>query len=100
MEVGDSKAYRFQETGGVIVEVSLWEVFLLYNRHNLCRTLAAYSLDNGPVENETDDLTMVTFRFTAFDWANTLSKMLEEHNIPVVRVVNRLGNYTPADVVT
>lgn len=100
MKVEDGRTYRFQETAGVIVEVRLWEAFLLYNRHNLYRTLAAYSLDNGPAENEADDLVTVTFRFTSFDWRNTLSKMLEDHHIPVIRVVSRFGDYAPADVVT
>ncbi len=78
----------FQETADEVVEVKVWEVFLLYNRHNIYRTLSTYSLDNGPVDNDATDLATVTFRFTAYDWFNTLKKLLRDHNIPVIRESN------------
>lgn len=84
MHVADSKPAGFKETKE-IVEVKLWEAFLLYNRHHVYRTLATYSLDNGPLEKDDEDLATVTFRFTAYDWKNTLRDLLSTHNIPVIR---------------
>ncbi len=93
MQTVSDKPSRFKEATGMIVEVKLWEAFLLYNRHNIYSTLSTYSLDNGPVEND-NDLSTVTFRFSAFDWNNTLRDLLYDNNIPVVRAVNTMGVYT------
>ncbi len=68
-----------------IVEVRLWEAFLLHNRHNLYNTLSTYAIENGPVQNASHEQAMVDFRFTEYDWNNTLRKLLAIHNIPVVR---------------
>jgi hypothetical protein len=68
-----------------IVEVKLWEAFLLYNRHNLYNTLSAYAIENGPLENSNVDQATVDFRFTSYDWNNTLKKLLTKHNIPVIK---------------
>lgn len=68
-----------------IVEVKLWEAFLLYNRNNLYNTLSAYAIENGPLESESNEQATVQFRFTAYDWNNTLKSLLANHNIPVIR---------------
>jgi hypothetical protein len=75
----------FKETEESIVEIRLWEAFLLYNRHNLYTTLSTYAVDNGPIEKEVHDMGTVTFRFTAYDWNNTLKRLLASNNIPVIK---------------
>lgn len=85
MQLMSNQPSGFKETKEAIVEVKLWEAFLLYNRHNLYRTLCTYSLDNAPVEKDADDLATVSFRFMACDWNNTLKDLLNVHNIPVIQ---------------
>ncbi len=87
-----SRPSGFKETTAVIVKVTLWEVFLLYNRHDLYNKLSTYALDNGPLDRDAVDRSTVTFRFSQFDWNNTLRAVLEQHNIPVMNVVHMLGN--------
>jgi hypothetical protein len=74
-----------------IVEVKLWEAFLLHNRHNLYNTLSTYAIENGPLDNTRTEQSTVDFRFTSYDWNNTLKKLLNAHNIPVIKeqVVSR-----------
>jgi hypothetical protein len=73
-----------------IVEVKIWETFLLHNRHHIYSTLSTYSLSDGPEEKSGHDLSIVTFRFTTWDWNNTLRKLLARHNIPVISEVTHL----------
>jgi hypothetical protein len=87
MQLKDDKPSGFKEAHEQVVEVKLWEAFLLYNRHNLYGTLCTYSLDNAPLEKSNDDLATVSFRFMACDWDNTLKKLLAVHNIPVIKEV-------------
>lgn len=61
------------------VEVKIWEGYLLRNRTNISTTLCAYSLDDGPW-HETDDGRFI-FRFTSFDWFNTIQQLLTRENI-------------------
>jgi hypothetical protein len=68
-----------------IVEVKLWEAFLLHNRHNLYNTLSTYAIENGPLDNVKSEQSTVDFRFTSYDWNNTLKKLLTAHNIPVIK---------------
>jgi hypothetical protein len=68
-----------------VVEVKLWEAFLLHNRHNLYSTLSAYAIENGPLDNSNSEQATVDFRFTSYDWNNTLKKLLNKHNIPVIK---------------
>lgn len=68
-----------------VVEVKLWEAFLLHNRHNLYSTLSAYAIENGPLDNSNAEQATVDFRFTSYDWNNTLKKLLTKHNIPVIK---------------
>jgi hypothetical protein len=73
-----------------IVEVKVWEAFLLHNRYNVYNTLSTYSISNGPGEKKGRDLSIVTFRFTTWDWNNTLRNLLNKHNIPVISEVTHL----------
>jgi hypothetical protein len=85
MQLMNGKPSGLRESHEGIVEVKLWEAFLLYNRHNLYNTLSTYAIENGPVEKENTDQATVSFRFTAYDWHNTIKKMLHAQNIPVIR---------------
>lgn len=86
----DDKPAGLCEIKEGIVEVKIWEAFLLYNRNNLYNTLFTYSLNNGPEADNEHDLGIITFRFTTWDWRNTLKKLLNTHNIPVVSEVTLL----------
>jgi hypothetical protein len=79
---------RMTHEGIAIVKV--WEVFLLNNRHQIYSTLSTYSLDNGHEQKSGHDLSIVTFRFTTWDWNNTLKKLLAKHNIPVISETTHL----------
>lgn len=85
MQIMDGKPSGLRESTEGIVEVKLWEAFLLYNRRNLYNTLSTYAIENGPVEKENTDQATVSFRFTSYDWNNTLKDMLSAQNIPVIR---------------
>ena len=67
-----------------IVEIKLWEVYLLYNRQNLYKSLSTYALDNGPVEKDQQEDGRVSFRFMAFDWDRTIKQLLYDNRIPVI----------------
>lgn len=79
----------YTETRQDIVEIKLWEVYLLYNRSNLYRTLAAYSIDNGPVEKDHQE-GRISFRFMVFDWERSVKQLLYDNRIPVVLTSNPL----------
>jgi hypothetical protein len=91
MQFINDRPSGFKETEESIVEIKLWEAFLLYNRHNLYTTLSTYSLDNGPIEKQGHDMGTVTFRFAAYDWNNTLKKLISSSNIPVIKEVRIPG---------
>ncbi|MEO5600064.1 MAG: hypothetical protein ABIR06_03970 [Cyclobacteriaceae bacterium] len=74
----------FKEARQEIVEIKLWEVYLLYNRSNLYTTLSTYSLDNGPVEKAQQEPGRVSFRFMTFDWERSVRQILYENRIPVI----------------
>ena len=61
------------------VEVAIWENYLLRNKTNISTSLSAYSLDNGPWHHEFDG--RLTFRFTAFDWSNSIEEALHREHI-------------------
>lgn len=81
----------FKDSRQEIVEIKLWEVYLLYNRHNLYNTLSIYSLDNGPVEKDHQEEGRVTFRFMVFDWERTVKQLLYDNRIPVIIQSNTLA---------
>ena len=74
-----------------IIEIKLWEVYLLYNRRNLYNTLSTYSLDNGPVEKDHQEEGRVSFRFMAYDWDRTIKQLLYDNRIPVIVQSNALA---------
>lgn len=77
--------------GQDIVEIKLWEVYLTYSHRNLYRTLAAYSIDNGPVEKDHQEEGRICFRFLAFDWDRAVKQLLYDNRIPVVIRSNPLS---------
>jgi hypothetical protein len=81
--ITDSTA-GFNESRQEIVEIKLWEVYLLYNRRNLYTTLSTYSLDNGPVEKDQQEEGRVSFRFMTYDWERTIKQLLYDNRIPVI----------------
>jgi hypothetical protein len=85
MQYMNSSPSGLRERHEGIVEVKLWEAFLLHNRHNLYSTLSAYAIENGPLSKQNSDQSIVDFRFTSYDWHNTLKKLLNNHNIPVIK---------------
>lgn len=81
----------YKESRQEIVEIKLWEVYLLYSRRNLYNTLSTYSLDNGPVEKDHQDEGRVSFRFMAYDWERTIKQLLYDNRIPVILQSNTLA---------
>jgi len=85
------KPAGYEDSRQETVEIKLWEVYLLYNRHQLYSTLSAYSLDNGPVEKDQQAVGRVSFRFMTFDWDRTIKQLLCDHRIPVIVQSNTLA---------
>ena len=81
----------YQDSRQEIVEIKLWEVYLLYNRRNLYNTLSTYSLDNGPVEKDQQDEGRVSFRFMVYDWERSVKQLLYDNRIPVIIQSNTLA---------
>ena len=81
----------YKDSRQEIVEIKLWEVYLLYNRRNLYNTLSTYSLDNGPVEKGHQEEGRVSFRFLSFDWERTVKQLLYDNRIPVIIQSNTLA---------
>lgn len=67
-----------------IIEIKLWEVYLLQDRTNLHLAMNQFSIDNGPVENAHHEPGRITFRFRANDWENDIKHLLYENRIPMV----------------
>jgi hypothetical protein len=81
----------YNEDRQEIVEIKLWEVYLLYNRQNLYNILSTYSIDNGPVEKDQQEDGRVSFRFMAYDWDRTVKQLLYDNRIPVIIQSNALA---------
>ncbi len=102
MEIITDAPAGYKESRQEIVEIKLWEVYLLYSRRNLYKTLSAYSLDNGPVEKDQQDEGRISFRFMAYDWERTVKQLLYDNRIPVIlqsnafTAVKAKGNYDTA----
>ena len=94
MQSFNDKPSGIKATKTAVVEVKLWEAFLLHNRHNLFETLSTYSLDNGPLEKGNEELTTVSFRFMVRDWNNTLKNLLDLQNVPVIRETQIISEET------
>lgn len=81
----------YRDSREEVVEIKLWEVYLLYDRRNLYDTLSTYALDNGPVEKDQQEEGRVCFRFLSFDWERSIKPLLYEHRIPVILRSGTLG---------
>ena len=66
-----------------IVEIKLWEAYLLQNRSNIHVALNEVSIDRGPVENVQHEPGRLVYRFNAYDWESDIKHLLYENRIPV-----------------
>lgn len=73
-----------------IVEIKLWETYLLHNRTNLNQALNQFSIDRGPIDNLHHEPGRIAYRFYAEDWENEVKHILYENRIPVVVKPNYL----------
>lgn len=67
-----------------IIEIKLWEAYLLNDRHNILQSLNAYSIGHGPVEDVQHAPGRISYRFQAGDWETYIKPMLYDNRIPVV----------------
>jgi hypothetical protein len=67
-----------------IVEIKLWEAYLLHDRTNLHLALNQFSVDHGPVEDIQHAPGRIVYRFMAEDWENDIKHLLYENRIPVI----------------
>jgi hypothetical protein len=67
-----------------IIEIKLWEVYLLQDRTNLHIALNQFSIDHGPVENVHHEPGRIVYRFMAEDWENDIKHLLYQNRIPIV----------------
>lgn len=67
-----------------IIEIKLWETYLLHDRTNIHLALNQFSVDRGPVENAQHEPGRIVYRFHAEDWENDIKHLLYENRIPVV----------------
>jgi CheY-like chemotaxis protein len=65
-----------------VVEIRLWETYILQSRHNLNYLLTAYSLDHGPMPQRLPEAERVSYRFMLFDWERTIKPTLDEQSVP------------------
>ena len=84
MQTITDKPAGYKDSLQEIIEIKVWEVYLLYNRRNLYSTLSTYSLDNGPVEKDHQEDGRVSFRFMSYDWERTIKQLLYDNRIPVI----------------
>jgi hypothetical protein len=66
-----------------VVEIKLWEIYLLYHPAQLYKELTDYSTDNGPIEHD-HKYGRVIFRFKQQDWENHIKQLLYYYRIPVI----------------
>jgi hypothetical protein len=67
-----------------IIEIKLWEAYLLNDRNNIHKALNQFSIDRGPVESVQHEPGRIVYRFLASDWENDIKQILYENRIPVV----------------
>jgi hypothetical protein len=67
-----------------IIEIKLWEAYLLNDRNNVHNALNKFSIDHGPVENTLHEPGRIVYRFSAEIWENDIKHVLYENRIPVV----------------
>jgi hypothetical protein len=67
-----------------IIEIKIWEAYLLNDRNNVHTALNQFSIDRGPVESTQHEPGRIVYRFLAEDWENDIKHILYENRIPVV----------------
>lgn len=67
-----------------VIEIKLWETYLLHDRSNLHETLNTFSVDRGPIIGAEYEPGRIHYRFNAGDWEGTVKHLLYENRIPVV----------------
>jgi hypothetical protein len=67
-----------------IIEIKLWEAYLLHDRTNLHGALNQFSIDHGPVENAQHEPGRIVYRFRADAWESDIKHLLYANRIPVV----------------
>jgi hypothetical protein len=68
-----------------IIEIKMWEAYLLHTRTNLPSLLNRFSIDHGPVENvQHHQPGRIVYRFAAENWENNIKQILYENRIPVI----------------
>jgi CheY-like chemotaxis protein len=76
----DDTPSGLKRTTQEVVEIRLWDIYLVRNRNNLYHTLSKFALDIAhlnPIGIE-----KVTFRFLQCDWDNNIQPMLTSQSIP------------------
>jgi hypothetical protein len=66
-----------------IIEIKLWEAYILTNRNKVHVALTQFSIDRGPVENTQHEPGRIVYRFRAEDWETDIKHILYENRIPV-----------------
>jgi CheY-like chemotaxis protein len=71
-----------------VIEVQLWEIYLLRNRCQLSKMLSVYSIDKAEQNALDRESAKITFSFTLSDWNQLIREQLSEHAIPyeIVRI--------------
>jgi hypothetical protein len=67
-----------------IIEIKLWETYLLNDRSNLNAMLNHFAIDHGPVENAHHEPGRIIYRFMAENWESDVKHALYENRIPVI----------------
>jgi hypothetical protein len=66
-----------------VVEIKLWETYLLNDRTNISLALNQFSIDRGPNEADRYEPGRLVYRFFAEDWESDIKYLLYENRIPV-----------------
>jgi hypothetical protein len=67
-----------------IIEIKLWETYLLQDRTHLNDSLSEFSLDHGPIDTNHPEPGRVVYRFLAADWEINVKHLLYKNRIPVI----------------
>jgi hypothetical protein len=67
-----------------IIEIKLWETYLLQDRSNLNFLLNKFSIDNGPIDSNHPEPGRILYRFLAKNWEADVKHLLYDNRIPVV----------------
>jgi two-component system, OmpR family, alkaline phosphatase synthesis response regulator PhoP len=64
------------------IEIQLWEIYLVRNRHHLYHTLSAYCLERKQHPQRQPESSKVSFHFMMYDWERTIRQLLTDNSIP------------------